>query len=88
MADIETDLKKWGNSLGVRLPRALLRAEGIGPGDRVHVSVEKAAPAASPDAWGFLARLPQRTTKDLSLDEFRRKERAQGRARERRLGLR
>lgn len=85
MADVETEVKKWGNSLGVRLPRTLLDAEGIRPGDLVHVRVEKAQ-TANPAAWGILAQSSTGRGSTREFEAFRRRERAQASARERRLG--
>lgn len=33
-------LQKWGNSVGVRLPKAMLEQVGLGEGSRVEVLVE------------------------------------------------
>ncbi|MEW6322064.1 MAG: AbrB/MazE/SpoVT family DNA-binding domain-containing protein [Acidobacteriota bacterium] len=35
-----TRLSKWGNSLGVRLPKSVAREVQLGEGDTVHVSVD------------------------------------------------
>lgn len=87
MTDVDTEVKTWGNSLAVRLPRSALRAEGIGPGDRVHVRIEKAT-GPNEEFWGILKRFPGRG-KPLDYQKWkdaeRRKERAHERERERRL---
>ena len=41
MTEIEAEVKKWGNSLGIRVPAALAHAQGIEPGDVVRVRIEK-----------------------------------------------
>lgn len=41
MTEIDAEVKKWGNSLGIRVPAALAHEQGIEPGDRVHVKIEK-----------------------------------------------
>lgn len=41
MTDIEAEVKRWGNSLGIRVPAALAHDQGIAPGDVVHVRIEK-----------------------------------------------
>ncbi|MHB8585312.1 MAG: AbrB/MazE/SpoVT family DNA-binding domain-containing protein [Thermoplasmatota archaeon] len=41
MAQIEAEVKKWGNTLGIRIPSGIARAEGIVPGITVHVRIEK-----------------------------------------------
>lgn len=40
MAEAVLDIKKWGNSLGVRLPAAVARAAHLHIDQRVRVSVE------------------------------------------------
>lgn len=87
MADVDTEVKRWGNSLGVRLPRALLKAHGIGPGDRVHVHVEKAA-VPQLEAWGIMTRFPRRKGRLPTFEEFRKSEQRRERARERERGYR
>lgn len=41
MAEIDAEVKKWGNTLGIRVPAAVAHSEGIGPGDEVRVTIEK-----------------------------------------------
>jgi antitoxin MazE len=36
---MQTRIQKWGNSLGVRIPRSLAEAVGVGPGSEVSLSV-------------------------------------------------
>ena len=51
---------KWGNSLAVRLPAAVVEALDLKPGDDIdiHVAGSRAfAVGKSPGARGFLARL-------------------------------
>ena len=38
-----TQLSKWGNSLGLRLPKSIAREARLGEGDIVAVSVDKGA---------------------------------------------
>lgn len=38
-----TRISRWGNSLGLRLPRAVAREVRLDEGDRVHVSVDNGA---------------------------------------------
>lgn len=40
MADVELDLKQWGNNLGVRLPAAIAKAARLEVNQRVRVSVK------------------------------------------------
>jgi len=41
MTETVLDIKKWGNSLGVRLPAAIARAARLHIDQRVHMSVEE-----------------------------------------------
>lgn len=36
---MQTRIQKWGNSLGVRIPRSLAEEVGVGPGSEVNLSV-------------------------------------------------
>lgn len=38
---MKAKVAKWGNSLGLRLPKAAVEAIGLKPGDEVDVSVER-----------------------------------------------
>ena len=38
-----TQISKWGNSLGLRLPRSIAREVCVGEGDTVEVSVDNGA---------------------------------------------
>ena len=40
---ITTQVSKWGNSLGLRLPRSVTREVQLDEGDTVNVSVDKGA---------------------------------------------
>jgi len=85
VTEIETEVKKWGNSLGVRLPRDFLKEAGIVEGDRVHVHVEKSL-MPNPEFFGFAKRFKKRSS--ITYEEFKAEEKKRERARERRLGLR
>jgi antitoxin MazE len=37
---MHVQLSKWGNSLGLRLPRALARQIGVGEGQKVNITAE------------------------------------------------
>jgi antitoxin MazE len=41
-------VQKWGNSLALRIPRALADAAGVGPGTEVEVSVQEGRLVAEP----------------------------------------
>ncbi len=40
MAEVELDIKQWGNNLGVRLPAVIAKAANLQVDQRVRVSVE------------------------------------------------
>jgi antitoxin MazE len=40
-ADMQVRLSKWGNSLGLRLPRALAAEIGVAEGQRVEIRADK-----------------------------------------------
>ncbi len=58
MMEAVLDIKKWGNSLGVRLPAALARAVRLRSDQRVRLSVEDGAIVIRPEQEA-----------DLTLDE-------------------
>lgn len=41
MSEIEVDAKKWGNSIGIRIPSEVAEKEGIKPEDRILVDIKK-----------------------------------------------
>lgn len=43
MAPATTQIAKWGNSLGLRLPKSVAREAEVGEGDTVDVSVRNGA---------------------------------------------
>ncbi|MDY0223158.1 MAG: AbrB/MazE/SpoVT family DNA-binding domain-containing protein [Desulfobacterium sp.] len=49
MTEIVLDIKKWGNSLGVRLPVAIARAARLHVDQRVRLSVEEGAIIIRPE---------------------------------------
>lgn len=51
VTEIDAEVKRWGNSLGIRVPAALAHEQGIAPGDVVRVSIEKFTRPA-PEAFG------------------------------------
>lgn len=54
MAEIETEAKKWGNSIGVRIPKEAVEKEGIEPDDTVLVDIKKLK-MPEKDAFGMLS---------------------------------
>lgn len=49
MTETVLDIKKWGNSLGVRLPAAIARAARLRIDQRVRLSVEDGAVVIRPE---------------------------------------
>ena len=49
-------LAKWGNSLGIRVPKAAADAAGIGPGTELDLAVERG---------GFRLRIPGKSSREL-----------------------
>lgn len=47
-------ISKWGNSLGLRLPRALARQIGVSAGQRVEVSVQGSRLIVEPAAPAYV----------------------------------
>ena len=43
-------IQKWGNSLGVRIPRSLAEEIGVGPGSEVSLSVLKGELIVKPES--------------------------------------
>ncbi|MFQ6106256.1 MAG: AbrB/MazE/SpoVT family DNA-binding domain-containing protein [Thermoplasmata archaeon] len=39
--EVELEVRKWGNSLGVRIPIEVARREGLKPNDRVVLQLSK-----------------------------------------------
>jgi antitoxin MazE len=37
---VKTQLAKWGNSMAVRIPKAIVEAAGLCPGDHLEMAVE------------------------------------------------
>lgn len=54
MTEIETEAKKWGNSIGVRIPKEAVEEEGIEPDDTVIIDIKKMQ-KPDDDAFGVLS---------------------------------
>ena len=80
--EIDAEVKKWGNSLGIRVPAALAHDEGIRPGDTVRVRIEKLK-RPHPDAFG--AGRAYAAEYDRIAKTFKAERLREERARERRL---
>ena len=50
---MQVQVSKWGNSLGVRLPKALAAQVGVADGQRVEVSVEGGRLVITPVKGGY-----------------------------------
>jgi antitoxin MazE len=48
-APMQTRVRKWGNSLGLRIPKALAEEAGVGEGSAVFVSVARGNLVVKPD---------------------------------------
>lgn len=82
MPEIDAEVRKWGNTLGIRVPAVVAREAGIGVGDKVRVVIEKVH-CASPGFFGLAKR--QRIDIDMAAYHARReRERRAEAARERR----
>lgn len=84
MVELDAEVKRWGNSYGVRLSKGAAEEEGLQPGDRVHVTLQKIV-TPNPDFYGLGKRYPPKHK--LSYAEFKREEQKVERAAERRKGL-
>jgi antitoxin MazE len=58
---METKVARWGNSLGVRLPKTLVEETNLKPGDRMTIALNRG---------GKIVLAPMRTR--ISLDELLR----------------
>ena len=85
MTDIEAEVKRWGNSLGIRVPAALAHDQGIVPGDIVHVRIEK---WTRPEVAAFGAGRKHASRYDAYLKGRKALLLREERAADRRLGLR
>ena len=50
MTEAQLDIKRWGNSLGVRLPAAIARAANLAVDQRVTIRVEAGCVVITPEA--------------------------------------
>lgn len=54
MAEVEVEVRRWGNSLGVILPAETVRKEALHPRDRVRIQIVKVT-YPEPGSFGSLA---------------------------------
>jgi len=54
MQEINTKVKKWGNSFGIILPRRIVRNQHIKEGSEIHVIIESKNKTKVKDVFGIL----------------------------------
>jgi antitoxin MazE len=67
MTKATLDIKRWGNSLGVRLPAAITKAANLQVDQRVHISVEGGRVVIEPAEKGRLTLAQRLAAYDFSL---------------------
>jgi antitoxin MazE len=67
MSETTLDIKRWGNSLGVRLPAAIAKAANLHVDQRVHISVEGGRVVIEPAETGRLTLAERLAAYDVSL---------------------
>lgn len=72
-AELDTQLKAWGNSYGIIVPKAVADKLGMAPGMQIHVKVSFEPARNDPSrlpTWSFGGR----STREILDEEFGRKE--------------
>ena len=69
MQVFETHPKKWGNSLGVVIPKEILDNEGVAEDDEVTVMIMKTKKSTLRDMFGIAKRKSKKTTQQI-MDEI------------------
>ncbi len=54
MESIEIQVKKWGNSLGIVLPKEILDKEGIKEGTQIEIMIQSKQKTKVKDVFGIL----------------------------------
>jgi len=67
MAVIEVKIKKWGNSIGLIIPKDIIKIEDLNVGDTVKVDIEKGKRI---DSFGILKGMPRYEREDEGHGEF------------------
>ena len=67
MAVIEVKIKKWGNSIGLIIPKDIIKIEDLNVGDTVKIDIEKEKRI---DAFGILKGMPRYEREDEGHGEF------------------
>jgi antitoxin MazE len=67
MSETTLDIKRWGNSLGVRLPAAIAKAANLHVNQRVHIAVEGGRVVIEPAEKGRLTLAERLAVYDVSL---------------------
>lgn len=53
MIEVTAEARKWGRSIGLVIPKELTKREGIRPGDRLKVLVQKEKKNPLKEMYGF-----------------------------------
>ena len=54
MMEIKAKTKKWGNSIGVIIPKEIIRQQNIGPDQEVTILISSKPITTGRDIWGTL----------------------------------
>ena len=54
MMEIKAKTKKWGNSIGVLIPKEVIRRENIKPEQEIILTINKKPITKGKDIWGTL----------------------------------
>ena len=66
MAELEIEVRKWGDSLAVIIPKHIVQQEGIRVHDNVHIKIEKETDFS--DIFGLTRSKLQKTVQELKDD--------------------
>jgi bifunctional DNA-binding transcriptional regulator/antitoxin component of YhaV-PrlF toxin-antitoxin module len=47
----QSEVKRWGNSIGIIIPKEIAKAEGISAGDRISIEITKCKPLSGFGIW-------------------------------------
>lgn len=54
METIIVKTKKWGNSLGIRIPKEIVKENNIKPEEKIVIQIGKPKVSTARDLWGIL----------------------------------
>jgi len=69
MVEIQAKTRKWGSSIGVVLPKALVEEAGIKPNETIRIDVKKAIKVG--DVFGMFPRFSKKSAQEIK-DEMRK----------------